>query len=261
MNRIDQLFETKKGGILSVFITAGFPRLDDTVPLIREMEKAGIDMIEIGMPFSDPLADGPVIQLSNAQAIENGMSVRFLFEQIRNIREQVSIPLLLMGYLNPVLSFGMENFTDRCREAGIDGLILPDLPLREYELLYRTPFEKSGLYNIFLVTPETPEKRIRHIDRIGKGFIYLVSSSSTTGPDKKFSVHQESFFKRIRQMCLKNPLLAGFGISTHSDFELICRYAHGAIVGSAFIRALQQTPGNMSETVHHFISSIKHGNY
>jgi len=239
MNRINNLFQNKKENILSVYFTAGFPNLNDTVEIIQQLEKNGVDLIEIGMPFSDPTADGPTIQRSSEIALKNGMSLQLLFEQLKDIRKTVKIPLILMGYLNPVYQFGVERFCEKCAETGIDGTILPDLPLDEFEQDYKPVFEKHNLHNILLITPQTGESRIRQIDAASSGFIYMVSSSSTTGAGKKVEDFQRSYFERIQNMNLKNPRLIGFGISDHSTFKNACKYASGAIIGSAFVQALQ----------------------
>lgn len=236
MNRINKLMDEKETGILSVYFTAGYPFVDSTVQVVRYLADAGVDMIEIGMPFSDPLADGPVIQNSSNVALSNGMSLKLLFNQLKGIREKVEIPLLLMGYLNPVMQFGIETFCRHCSEAGIDGTILPDLPPEVYLEEYKDVFQKYGLNNVLLVSPMTPENRIHIIDRISSGFIYLVSSSSTTGIKEGFSEEQISYFKRIRGMKLKNKCLIGFGISDNRSFGSACKYSNGAIVGSAFIK-------------------------
>jgi len=256
MNRISKLFEEKKHGILSVYFTAGYPALDETVRIIKDLQDAGADMIEIGMPFSDPLADGVIIQQSSQQALKNGMSIRLLFKQVRNIRDSVSIPLLLMGYLNPILQFGVEEFCSECERTGIDGVIIPDMPVHEYVEEYREIFEKYGLFNIFLISPETSEERIRQIDSISKGFIYMVSSSSTTGIKGEISSEQENYFTRIKGMGLKNPALIGFGISDHSTYSKACEYARGVIIGSAFIKALEEND-KIKEIIQRFIKKIK----
>lgn len=256
MNRISKLFEEKKQNILSVYFTAGFPKPDDTVTIIHELQNAGADLIEIGMPFSDPLADGVIIQQSSRQALNNGMSISLLFKQLGNIRENVNIPLILMGYLNPVLQYGIEEFCKKSAELGIDGVIIPDLPLQEYEEEYQSIFEKYGLFNIFLISPETSEERIRQIDNVSNGFIYMVSSSSTTGIKGEISNSQEEYFKRIKSMKLNNPALIGFGISGHSTYTKACEYACGVIIGSAFIKALTEND-NIKETIHNFIGGIK----
>ncbi len=256
-NRIDQLFETKQENILSVYLTAGFPNLNDTVTIIKELEKNGVDLIEIGMPFSDPTADGTTIQHSSETALKNGMSLKLLFEQLKDIRKSVKIPLILMGYINPVLHFGIEKFCEKCSEVGIDGLILPDLPLSEFKMHYQEIFSKYGLHNVLLITPQTSEKRIREIDDASGGFLYMVSSSSTTGADKKAGDFNRDYFERIHQMKLKNPRLIGFGISDRSTFSNACKYANGAIIGSAFIKAIQEDK-NVAENIAAFVKKI-HG--
>lgn len=250
-NRINQLFETKKENILSVYFTAGFPNLNDTVQIIQELEKNGVDLIEIGMPFSDPTADGPTIQHTSEIALKNGMSVKLLFEQLSEIRKTVNIPLILMGYFNPVLQFGAEEFCKKCNEAGIDGTILPDLPLEEFEEHYKDVFTQYNLHNILLITPQTSENRIRQIDEASNGFIYMVSSSSTTGAGKKVEDFQRDYFERIQNMNLKNPRLIGFGISDHATFTNACKYANGAIIGSAFVKSFDE-----KETINKNISSF-----
>lgn len=254
-NRINQLFETKKENILSVYFTAGHPNLNDTVEIIQQLEKNGVDLIEIGMPFSDPTADGPTIQRSSETALKNGMSLKLLFEQLKDIRKTVKIPLILMGYINPVYQFGVEEFCEKCAETGIDGLILPDLPLDEYEAFYKPIFEKYNLHNILLITPQTSENRIRQIDEASTGFIYMVSSSSTTGSGKKVEDFQREYFERIQAMKLKNPRLIGFGISDRATFENACKYASGAIIGSAFVKSFSEklTP---EESISSFINQI-----
>lgn len=240
MNRIKELFSTQKQDILSVFYTAGFPNLEDTVSIAKALQDAGADMLEIGIPFSDPLADGPVIQHSSKKALENGMSLKVLFRQLEELRKEVSIPVLLMGYFNPVLQYGVEKFCADCERVGVDGLIIPDLPMAEYERFYQGLFEKHSLSNVFLVTPESSAERIRRIDTISKGFIYLLSSSATTGQSFEQAAEHTAYFERIRAMQLNNPILIGFGIATQSAFAQACKYANGAIVGSAFVKQLEQ---------------------
>ncbi|MFV0376731.1 MAG: tryptophan synthase subunit alpha [Mangrovibacterium sp.] len=240
-NRINQLFQDKKENILSVYFTAGYPQLDDTVSIIEKLVANRVDLIEIGMPFSDPVADGPVIQNSSLVALNNGMSIKKLFEQLGGIREKVNIPLILMGYLNPVIQFGVEQFCRKCAEVGIDGLILPDLPLNEYQENYKELFDKYGLHHILLITPQTSEKRLKEIDEASDGFIYMVSSSSTTGVKKSVGDFRIDYFERIQAMQLKNPRLIGFGISNKETFDNACKYAQGAIIGSAFVKALSGT--------------------
>ena len=239
MNRIKQkLQEDKK--LLSIYFTAGYPSINDTVPILQELERNGVDIVEIGLPFSDPLADGPTIQESSTEALKNGMSTQLLFEQLKGIRDTVSIPLIIMGYFNPVLQYGVEAFCKKCNEIGIDGLILPDLPLAEYQEHYQAIFESYGLINIFLITPQTSEARIREIDHSSNGFIYMVSSSSTTGSKQDFGNEQEAYFHRISSLSLSKPQIVGFGISNTATFLAATRYAKGAIIGSAFIKMLSE---------------------
>lgn len=237
MNRIQTQLNTDKT-LLSIYFTAGYPQLEDTVPILTTLEHAGVDFIEIGLPFSDPLADGPTIQASSTQALKNGMTTQMLFDQLEGIREQVSIPLIIMGYFNPILQYGVERFCKACQAVGIDGLIIPDLPLAEYQEHYQALFEQYGLLNIFLITPQTSTERIRLIDSLSKGFIYMVSSASTTGSTSGFGDEQQAYFKRISDLQLANPQIVGFGISDSNSFQQATRYAKGAIVGSAFIKYL-----------------------
>lgn len=235
MNRIQaKLQEDKK--LLSIYFTAGYPSLNDTITTIENLENNGVDMIEIGLPFSDPLADGPTIQASSTQALHNGMTSTVLFDQLKDIRKTVSIPLVLMGYFNPMLQFGVEAFCKKCQEVGIDGLIIPDLPVEVYNEEYKAIFERYGLLNIFLITPQTSESRIRYMDSISEGFIYMVSSASTTGSQSGFGNEQTDYFKRIADLQLTNPQIIGFGISDHETFSQATHYAKGAIIGSAFIK-------------------------
>jgi tryptophan synthase alpha chain len=256
MNRIDKLFEEKKKNILSVYFTAGYPQLDSTVDIVRSLAEAGADMIEIGMPFSDPMADGPVIQQSNEKALRNGMNLNLLFNQLSDIRKEVNIPLLLMGYLNPVMQHGTENFCLKCMKTGIDGVILPDLPPDVYTEEYLPVFNKFNLYNILLISPQSSVERILAIDKISRGFIYIVSSSSVTGPKGSFSEKQISYFRRVSEMKLKNPCLIGFGISDRETFINAGKYARGGIIGSAFVNILE-LDGDMAGNINHFINRIK----
>ena len=239
MNRINQkLQESKK--ILSIYFSAGYPSLNDTVQIIHDLEKNGVDMIEIGLPFSDPLADGPTIQASSTQALHNGMTTQVLFDQLKDIRKTVSIPLVIMGYFNPMLQYGIEEFCKECAEIGIDGLIIPDLPVDVYADEYKSIFEKYGLINVFLITPQTSDERIHFIDSVSNGFIYMVSSASVTGSQSGFGSVQEAYFKRIADMNLKNPQIIGFGISNKETFNQATQFAKGAIIGSAFIKNLTE---------------------
>ena len=254
-NRLSDALESKKN-ILNIYFTAGFPQLTDTILIIKALAKAGADMIEIGIPFSDPLADGETIQKSGQQAIENGMTLKLLFEQLQGIRNEVQIPLLLMGYLNSVLQFGVANFCQKCQEVGIDGIILPDLPMQEYLEEYQPLFEANNLANVFLITPQTSEQRIRQIDEIANGFIYMVSTASTTGTKSGTSESQIPYFERVKAMNLKTPTLIGFGISDKQSFEVANRYANGAIIGSAFIRTLAQST-DLESDIGKFMKGIK----
>lgn len=255
MNRIDQLFDEKKNGILSVFFTAGYPRLNDTVPVIESLAKNGVDMIEIGVPFSDPLADGPVIQSASTQALKNGMSVKLLFDQLANIRQRVDIPLILMGYLNPIIQFGPERYFKTAAECGIDGLIIPDLPFDEFMTSYKDVAEKYGLHVIMLITPETSEERIRMIDENTGGFIYMVSSASVTGAKNTFSDANLAYFRRVNALRLRHPRLIGFGISNKATFNAACKEASGAIIGSKFV-SLLGTENSIDEAVKRLLEAI-----
>ncbi|WP_192820691.1 tryptophan synthase subunit alpha [Rufibacter sp. LB8] len=255
-NRLTRLFQEKQGNLLNVYFTAGYPNLEDTVTILEELQLAGADLVEIGMPFSDPLADGPTIQASNMVALENGMTVKMLFQQLQGVRDNVSLPLILMGYLNPVLQYGFENFCRDAAAVGVDGFILPDLPFAEYEEEYKPILEQYGLSLIFLITPQTSEARIRQIDQLSSSFIYMVSSASTTGSQVQSSDSQKAYFQKVRDLGLRSPLLIGFGISDKPSFELACQSAHGAIIGSAFIKALQE-PAEVRENVRSFLRLIK----
>jgi tryptophan synthase alpha chain len=256
MDRIASLFATKKNRIISVYFTAGFPQLHDTVTIIKELAHQGVDMIEIGIPYSDPMADGPVIQHSSQQALENGMSQKLLFEQLATIRQEVSIPLVFMGYLNTIMQFGFERFCQQAAHIGIDGLIIPDIPLDVYVKEYKTIVEQYGLKFILLITPETTEERIRQIDAVSSGFVYMVSSAATTGSQQSFDTEKQAYFKRIAEMKLQNPTLVGFGVSNNSTYEAACTYANGAIIGSEFIKQLQKQ-SSISLAVSTLVSTIK----
>jgi len=255
-NRITDLLATRTQPVLNVYFTAGFPALTDTRTVLRGLQDAGVDMVEIGMPYSDPVADGEVIQQSNMQALNNGMTLAVLFEQLAGCRAEISIPILLMGYINPVLQFGVENFCRQCAEVGVDGVILPDLPLALFQQEYAPVFRQYGLKNIFLITPQTSEDRIRLIDDSTEGgFVYMVSSASITGSTVGVTDTMTAYFDRIRAMHLKNPRLIGFGIKDRSSFEQACQYADGAIIGTAFIRYLHQN-GASPESVKEFVNKI-----
>ena len=255
MNRVNQLFAQKKHNVLSIYYTAGFPNLEDTIPIAQSLEDAGVDMLEIGFPYSDPVADGPVLQESSKLALENGMSLQKLFDQLKTLRPQITIPVLLMGYVNPVLQYGVERFCASCAAAGVDGCIIPDLPLKEYQQHYQAIFEKHGLSNIFLVTPNTAAERIREIDRISNGFVYLLSSAATTGKALQVSENTNAYFSRIKGMKLKNPLVVGFGIGDKPTFRAACNFANGAIVGTAFVKTIKE--GFTMKGVKEFIEKFK----
>jgi tryptophan synthase alpha chain len=253
MNRINQKLQTDKK-LLSIYFTAGYPKINDTVTVLKELQTSGVDMVEIGMPFSDPLADGPTIQNSGSKALKNGMTTNLLFEQLKDIRKEIDIPLILMGYLNPILQYGMTAFCKKCKEIGIDGLIIPDLPVAEYHEKYQSIFEANNLINIFLITPQTSDERIRFIDKISRGFIYMVSTASTTGGRNSFDEKQTAYFKRIADMNLKNPQIIGFGISNNKTFVQATQFSKGAIIGSAFIKQLTK---ESTKGIKSFIKKIR----
>ncbi len=255
MNRLNKLFESKKERLLSIYFTAGYPALDTTVDIAEALEKAGVDFLEIGFPYSDPVADGPTIQHSSEVALQNGMTLNRLFEELKYIRQRVSIPILLMGYVNPMVQYGVERFCKKAAEVGVDGVIVPDLPMYEYETLYAPTFKDNNLSNIFLVTPQTSEDRVRKIDGLTNSFIYLLSSSSITGKNLQVSNAIEDYYKRVKGMNLKNPTVIGFGISNQDTFNKACEYARGAIVGSAFVKFLGTE--NYLERIPEFIKSIR----
>ena len=253
MNRIDKKLK-EEGKLLSIYFTAGFPNLNDTADIIIKLQESGVDMIEIGLPFSDPLADGPTIQDSSMSAINNGMNTDTLFNQLKDIRDKVSIPLIIMGYFNPILQYGVEKFCKKCNEIGIDGLIIPDLPIDYYIENYKSIFEQNKLYNMFLIAPQTSNERIRKIDLISKGFIYMVSSSSITGSKNSFSSEQINYFERIEKMNLNTPRIIGFGVGNKETFNATVNYSKGAIIGSAFIKNLDEKG---IDSIDSFIKSIR----
>ncbi|PLX10322.1 MAG: tryptophan synthase subunit alpha [Marinilabiliales bacterium] len=253
MNKLELLFNNKQSDILSIYFTGGYPKLDDTSNIITELEKSKVDLIEIGIPFSDPVADGPVIQYSNSTSIENGMNLALLLNQLSKIKRESKIPKILMGYFNPILQFGVENFCRACKKVGVDGVIIPDLPLIEYELKYQVIFKQYGIHFIFLVSPQTSELRLKEIDQLSTCFIYAVSTNSTTGGAVDFST-QKDYFLRLKKI-LKNPFLIGFGVKNKETFKTACNYANGAIIGSSFINAISK-PGELNENIQQFIQNI-----
>lgn len=240
MSRLTELFKQKNGNVLNVYCTAGYPQLDSTLTVMKALQNAGADIIELGMPYSDPLADGPVIQASGSVALDNGMTIAELFKQLQHFRATINLPVILMGYMNPVLQYGFEKFCADAASVGVDGLILPDLPQYEFETEYGTVIKKYGLDFIFLVTPETSEARIKELDALSTGFLYAVSSSSTTGKDKDFNA-VEQYLQRLQSYNLTNPVLVGFGIKDKQTFRAACKYANGAIIGTAYIKALENS--------------------
>lgn len=254
MNRIDEVFSKKKKGVLNIYFTAGYPKINDTLRIARTLEAAGVDIIEIGIPYSDPIADGPTIQDSSQKALDAGMSLKLLMRQLQDLRKHIKIPVILMGYINPVLQYGFTKFCQDCKEVGIDGVILPDLPMQEYAEMYQVTFEEYGIYNIFLMTPQTSEKRVLQINNASKGFIYMVSSASITGAKQEVSQAQIDYFERIQKMNLSVQRLIGFGISNKETFDNACQYASGAIIGSAFINQLNKDDSD--EAITSFVGSI-----
>lgn len=253
MNRINQTLNQDKK-LLSIYFTAGFPQLEDTVPILEQLQEADVDMIELGLPFSDPLADGPTIQESSTQALRNGMTTDKLFTQLVGIRARIHVPLIVMGYFNPMMQYGVERFCKRCQEVGIDGLIIPDLPADVYHTQYQSLFQQYGLLNMFLITPQTPDERIRYIDQVSEGFIYMVSSAATTGAQGSFGDTQQHYFQRIADMKLQSKLLVGFGISNAETYQSAVAHSQGAIIGSAFIKHLE---ANGNQSVQAFVKTIR----
>ena len=257
MNRINQLFSQKQKDILSIYFCAGYPTLEGTANTVRALENKGINMIEIGIPFSDPMADGPIIQHAATRALKNGMTLKLLFNQLKDIRHEVQIPLVLMGYLNPIIQFGFEEFCRTCQETGIDGVIIPDLPFKDYMNEFRPVAEKYDVKIIMLITPETSEERIRLIDEHTDGFIYMVSSASTTGAQKDFDTQKQAYFERIADMNLRNPRMIGFGISNRQTFEAASSHAAGAIIGSKFVTLLDDEQGDAEKAVDKLLEALK----
>lgn len=258
MSRVSELFTNKKNiSKLSIYYTAGYPNLNSTVEIAESLENAGVDFLEIGIPYSDPVADGPVIQGSSSVALKNGMTVEKLFEQLSDLRKTVNIPIFLMGYFNPVLQYGVERFCEKCAEVGVDGVIIPDLPMYEYKELYQSVFEGNKVSNVFIVTPQTAEERIREIDSLSNAFIYLISSSATTGKNLEVSDQSSAYFKRMQTMNLKTPLVIGFGISNHETYAHANQYADAAIIGTAFVRLLGEE--NYLERITSFVKKVKEG--
>ena len=255
MSRLKNLFEKKETRILNVYCTAGYPQLDSTIEVMMALEQNGADIIELGMPYSDPLADGPVIQQSSSVALANGMTIKKLFEQLRDLRKKIAVPVILMGYMNPVLQYGFEKFCADAATVGIDGLILPDLPEHEFETEYGAIIKKYGLEFIFLVTPETSEPRIKKLDELSTGFLYAVSSSSTTGADKNMT-DVRGYLQKLKALGLRNPVLVGFGIRDKKTFDAACADANGAIIGTAYIKALAE-PGNIADITRKFLDTVK----
>ena len=257
MNRITTLFQQKQHGILSVYFTAGYPQRDDTTKVLQALADKGIDMVEVGIPFSDPMADGPVIQESSTVALRNGMSIRLLFQQLKEIRQTVQIPIILMGYLNPIMQYGFEAFCQSCVEVGVDGMIIPDLPYADYMADYKAIADRYDLKMIMLITPETSEERVRLIDAHTSGFIYMVSSAATTGAQQSFNEQKQAYFRRINAMNLRNPRLVGFGISNKATFEAAAANSSGAIIGSKFVQLLKSEP-TIAGAVDQLLEALKH---
>ncbi len=253
-NRLNKLFDNKKD-FVSIYYTAGYPKLDDTTIVLKALEKAGVDFVEIGMPYSDPLADGPVIQNSGTVALKNGMSLKVLLKQLEGVRDYVKMPIVLMGYINPIMRFGFEEFLKKCSEVGIDGLIIPDLPFELYEEKYKTLFEKYNISNIFLITPQTPEDRVILLDNGSTSFIYMVANAAVTGAKTGLSQFQLDYFNRFKNMNLKTPCMVGFGISNNETYSAVCKYSHGAIIGSAFVNVIGQS-NDLEKDINSYIESV-----
>jgi len=256
MNKITQVFKEKKENILSVYFSAGYPNLEDTPVIMKSLQKAGADLIEVGIPFSDPVADGPTIQESNKIALDNGITLKKILKQLKQVKDDIQVPVILMGYLNPIYQYGLDKFCADCDVAGVSGLIIPDLPMKEYIETYKAVFQQYELANIFLITPQTAEDRIRIIDANTEGFIYMVSSSSTTGAKEGLTDEQIAYFMRVQNMKPRSPMLIGFGISDHQSFKQASSYANGAIIGSAFIKVLKAS-NNLEKDIMEYIQHVK----
>ena len=254
MNRINKLFQKKNKKILSIYFTAGYPRINDSVDIIKALDKNGVDMIEVGIPFSDPIADGPIIQNSSTIAIKNGMNMSLLFDQLKNIRSTTQIPIILMGYINPIIQFGYDKFVNKLIDCGVDGVILPDLPLLEYKKELKPFFDKNNISFISLISPNTSIERVKEIDQISDGFLYVVSSSSITGKNNLFDANQIKYFNSLNNIFLKNPKIIGFGISDKKSFDMACNYSNGAIIGTKFINSLDAL--NLNKSIKKFVNSI-----
>ena len=256
MNRIDKLFAEKKNNIMSVYYPAGFPNINSTMPILKELQAQGIDMVELGIPFSDPMADGVVIQAAATKALENGISLKLIFSQIENMRNEINIPVILMGYLNPIMHYGFDRFCQSCVRIGVDGVIIPDLPFSDYINEYKHIAEQYGIKVVMFITPETSDDRIRLIDEHSSGFIYMVSVAGTTGSKDSFDQNQQNYFQRIDTMQLHHPRLIGFGISNKATYKAACNNANGAIIGSHFVKILEQKE-DIAQSVKLLIESVK----
>lgn len=254
-NKLITLFQTKSKNLLNVYCTAGFPKKESTGEVLLALQKAGVDMIELGMPYSDPIADGPVIQESNMIAIANGMTIELLFKQLKAVQKNIHVPIILMGYLNPVMQYGLEKFCKMASSVGVAGIILPDLPMYEYEHVYKKYFTQNNLCFIFLITPQTSKERILEADKLSAGFMYAVSSNSVTGSTLNKD-GQNEYFATISSMKLKNPLMIGFGINDKKTFGNACKYSAGAIIGSAYIKAISKVNSIETATLA-FVKTIR----